>query len=1020
MAKVALLIGVSEYEPGLNPLPSAVRDVEAVCEVLLHPEMGGFATSDITLLKNPERQVVEMAIETLFSGRHKDDLLLLYFSGHGMTDDRGRLYLATSNTSKKLIRSTSVSANFIHDRMSESRSRRQVVILDSCFSGAFAEGMSAKDNGTIDIREQLGGEGRAVLTSSTSTQYSFEQEGQDLSIYTRFLVEGIKSGEADRDQDEFISIDELHEYASQKVREVQPAMKPEIYAIREGFKIRLSKVAPGDPRQRYRKEVARFIHRGEISLVGRRTLDYQRTRLGLETTEAKAIEDEVLEPYRNEFREKLQQYQQVFTELLERDERITDSDRHDLQNLQQILGLRNEDTMPIEALVTARFKTHQQNLQTYQQAFTTALRQEFPLSATSRDRLLQTQQQLELTNGDIAAIEFQITAEVEAYHQKLQDYQRLFFTATQQEYPLSEATRTNLRQQQQRLGLTDVDVAPIEAQITTQIETYHQKLQQYEQAFVKATQRQHYPDDVTRKQLQETWQTLGLNEGDVSAIEKRINAEIETHQANLRQYEQEFTEATQQEYPLSAFKRSQLTQRHQALNLTARNVTAIENRIIAAIEEHRQKLQQYEEVFRESIQFEYPLSDATREELQRFQRILELNDADISAIETIIIQSSSEAEDRKHQERIRQQQETEQQEAVRLKQQEAEKQRQREEAEKQQKLQQYIQQPSRTQLTQPTQELTTQPTQERISRQKFLKWAGFGSVGLVTAVAGGEIFKGQSPTLDSFKFETVTVDKNGQVIKRDPNKQAKFFKEDLGNGITLEMVEILAGSFKMGSPPDENGRSKNEEPQHSVNVPAFFMGKFEVTQEQYEKIMGSNPSNFNGLKRPVEKVSWNNAIDFCKKLSQKTRRKYRLPSEAEWEYACRAGTTTPFHFGETITTELANYDGNYTYASEPQGKCCQQTTEVGSFPPNAFGLYDMHGNVFEWCQDTWHDSYEGAPSDGSAWIDNDNQSRILRGGSWIDNPRYCRSAFRPDSRLIDNRNYYIGFRIVCAGGRTLQ
>lgn len=560
MAKVALLIGASEYEPGLNPLPSAVRDVEAVYGVLLHSEMGGFAASDITLLKNPERQVVEMAIEALFSGRHKDDLLLLYFSGHGIKDDRGRLYLATRNTSKtqqgELIRSTSVSANFIHDRMSESRSRRQVVILDSCFSGAFAEGMSAKDDGMIDIREQLGGEGRAVLTSSTSTQYSFEQEGQDLSIYTRFLIEGIKSGEADRDQDEFISIDELHEYASQKVRELQPAMKPEIYAIREGFKIRLAKVAPGDPRQRYRKEVARFIHRGEISLVGRRTLDYQRTRLGLETTEAKAIEDEVLEPYRNEFRDKLQQYQQVFTELLERDETITDSDRHDLQNLQQILGLRNEDTMPIEALVAARFKTHQQNLQTYQQAFTTALRQEFPLSAASRDRLRQTQQQLKLANEDIAAIESQITAEVEAYHQKLRDYQRLFFTATQREYPLSEATRNDLRQQQQRLGLADVDVAPIEAQITTQIESYHQKLQQYEQAFVKATQRQHYPDEVTRKQLQQTWQTLGLSDGDVSAIERRINAEIETHQANLRQYEQEFTEAIQQEYPLSAFKRS--------------------------------------------------------------------------------------------------------------------------------------------------------------------------------------------------------------------------------------------------------------------------------------------------------------------------------------------------------------------------------------------------------------------------------------------------------------------------------
>lgn len=471
--------------------------------------------------------------------------------------------------------------------------------------------------------------------------------------------------------------------------------------------------------------------------------------------------------------------------------------------------------MPIEAQVTARFKTHQQNLQTYEQAFTIAVRQEFPLSKASRDRLRQTQQQLQLADKYIAAIESQITAEVEAYRQKLQDYQRLFFIATQQEYPLSEATRTDLRQQQQRLGLTDVDVAPIEAQITTQIESYHQKLQQYEQAFVKTTQRKHYPDEVTRKQLQQTWQTLGLSEGDVGAIERRINAEIETHQANFRQYEQEFTEAVQQEYPLSAFKRSQLTQRHQALNLTARNVTAIENPIIAAIEEHRQKLQQYEQVFRESMQFEYPLSDVTREELRRFQRILELNDAETSAIEAIIIQSSSEAEYRKQQEKIRQQQEV----VVQIKQQESEKQRQREEVEYRQKLiKSPIQQPSPAQLT--------QQTQERITRQKFLKWAGLGGVGLVTAVVGREIFKAQSPTLDSFNFKTVTVDQKGQVIKRDSNKQANFFKEDLGNGITLDMVEILGGSFNMGSPPSETGRSQSEEPQHAVNVPAFFMGKF--------------------------------------------------------------------------------------------------------------------------------------------------------------------------------------------------
>jgi formylglycine-generating enzyme required for sulfatase activity len=271
---------------------------------------------------------------------------------------------------------------------------------------------------------------------------------------------------------------------------------------------------------------------------------------------------------------------------------------------------------------------------------------------------------------------------------------------------------------------------------------------------------------------------------------------------------------------------------------------------------------------------------------------------------------------------------------------------------------------------------------------------------------------------NTFEFETITIDERGQVVNRY-SKQAKFFKEDLGNGVTLEMVSIPAGFFKIGSPAGEKGRSKYEVPQHTVNVPAFFMGKFEVTQEQYQQVMGENPSYFQGAKRPVEQVSWDDAVEFCEKLSQKTGRTYRLPSEAEWEYAARAGTTTPFHFGEAITTELANYNGNYTYASAPKGKCRKQTTEVGIFPPNAFGLYDMHGNVWEWCADTWHNNYKGAPSDGSAWIDNDDEYQVLRGGSWYDIPESCRSAFRYDAYdRGGNVSYDIGFRVVCAFGRT--
>ncbi|AFZ02386.1 formylglycine-generating enzyme family protein [Calothrix sp. PCC 6303] len=263
-----------------------------------------------------------------------------------------------------------------------------------------------------------------------------------------------------------------------------------------------------------------------------------------------------------------------------------------------------------------------------------------------------------------------------------------------------------------------------------------------------------------------------------------------------------------------------------------------------------------------------------------------------------------------------------------------------------------------------------------------------------------------------FQFSTVTVDKTGKVTQQE-QKEAKYLVEDLGNGVTLEMVQIPRGTFMMGSPKTEAGRYDNESPQHQVTVPAFLMGKYLVTQSQYQIIMETNPARFKGKNRPVEKVSWDDAVKFCEKLSQRTGKTYRLPSEAEWEYACRAGTATPFYFGETITTDLVNYDGNSSYASVSTGVCRRETTEVGKLPPNAFGLYDMYGNVWEWCQDTWHSNYNNAPSDGSAWIDNNHhQSQVLRGGSWDNYAVNCRSAFRSYYYPIYNFDM-VGFRLVC-------
>ena len=250
--------------------------------------------------------------------------------------------------------------------------------------------------------------------------------------------------------------------------------------------------------------------------------------------------------------------------------------------------------------------------------------------------------------------------------------------------------------------------------------------------------------------------------------------------------------------------------------------------------------------------------------------------------------------------------------------------------------------------------------------------------------------------------------------------------EDLGNGISLELVEIPGGEFWMGAPEEEEESNWWERPQHKVKVSPFLMGKYPVTQSQWravaslpevEQELDLDPSYFKGDKRPVESVSWDDAVEFCKRISQETGNDYRLPSEAEWEYACRAGTTMPYHFGQTISPNLANY------IQGARGG----TTPVGRFQvANAFGLYDMHGQVFEWCEDDWHDDYEGAPTDGSAWIKrgwlwgwskSPRNTKVVRGGSWGDVPGFCRSAYR----FLDTRGLrydLFGFRVVRVAPRT--
>ncbi len=644
MGKYALLIGISNYTAGLGNLPSAVRDVEALQEVLLNPEIGGFGELEVTVLKDADKGAIETAIYHLFAERKHDDLLLFYFSGHGIQDMHNNFYLTGISTKEETLPITAVSANYLHERMGYSLSCRQVLILDCCYSGLIAKGMKhTKGSEKVQVLPKLGGEGRAILTASDSTEYAFEQEGFELSLYTHFLVEGLRTGAADRDGDGDISIDELYDYVRAKVKSTNDRMSPEFHPVREGHRIILAKAALDDPKLRFRREVEKVADRhnkGILLPTARNRLNRESQRLGLSPPEAAEIIQQVLRPY-VEYAEKLDEYAQT-----------------------------------LEEMMTIRF--------------------------------------------------------------------------------------------------------PFDEVMATDIEDYESY--------------------------------LGLRPTDQQAIKERI---ISPRQAEF-------------DRQLQAAQRQEAAQR---------------------------------------------LNQQHQEEAERLQR--------------------------------------QQAEQLRQKQLEAEK---RLEAERQR--------------AKSSQELTL----------------------------------------------------------------------DLGQGIILELLRIPAGKFMMGS----NERD-NEKPIHEVTIQPFYLGKYPITQEQYQAVMGSNPSHFKGAKLPVEQVSWDDAVKFCEKLSQNDK-KYRLPSEAEWEYACRAGTQTQYCFGddESKLEDYAWYDENSGSTTHP----------VGEKKPNAFGLYDMHGNVWEWCSDRWHENYEKAPTDGSSWETGTVENyRALRGGSWYDYARNCRSGLRNwlGADLDDND---CGFRVV--------
>ena len=264
--------------------------------------------------------------------------------------------------------------------------------------------------------------------------------------------------------------------------------------------------------------------------------------------------------------------------------------------------------------------------------------------------------------------------------------------------------------------------------------------------------------------------------------------------------------------------------------------------------------------------------------------------------------------------------------------------------------------------------------------------------------------------MQRIEFETPTINEKGELIAQTRHN-AQQFTEDLGNGIHLDLILIPAGGYQMGSPPHQG--DIDEHPQHFVTINSFMMGKLLVTQGQWKAIMGKlPPCRFKGKDLPAERVSWEDVQKFCQQLSKQTGRNYHLPSETHWEYACRAGTNTPFSFGETLTTDLANFNGEHIFREESHGVYRHVTTEGATFPPNAFGLCDMHGNLWEWCEDTWMDDYSSSPRDGSSYQNKDGHDRVARGGSWHEPAHLCRSAARIHFVQSD-ADEYVGFRVVC-------
>ena len=351
MAKIALMIGISEYGSGLNPLPNTIKDIEEMQQVLQPLERGGF--DQVKCLANPNPPMMREALETLFSHRHQNDLVLLFFSGHVVQDTHGKLYFATSVTCQtsrpELIRVSAIPASFIQDLINNSGCQRVVLILEGCLDNISLEGINPNKDKILDIKAELGGEGLVILSCFTSSQkpYNLEKIELENSVYTRYLIEGLKTGIADLDDDGWIAVNELHQYASNKLKIAAPALKPEFYSIQETSEILLLLAPTDEPKLQYRKEVEKWVSFGKIPPAGHYILDKLSDSLSLTSEDCQLIRNAVLRPYQD-YQEKLQRYQVEYEKAIANTYFLDERERAKLRLLQHFLGIRDEAIVLIE------------------------------------------------------------------------------------------------------------------------------------------------------------------------------------------------------------------------------------------------------------------------------------------------------------------------------------------------------------------------------------------------------------------------------------------------------------------------------------------------------------------------------------------------------------------------------------------------------------------------------------------------------------------------------------------------